>query len=202
MLPSQSQDILSALEPLLAGSTENAGVRDTNVGDDLAISRFLLCLPADPVAARSATPKRITKTLGLSSEQELEGLLQSLPVQIIFSRYSETYLRTHPRAPPPQPRSIQGLLLSSMSCSDREAFYDGLVDDFPDHADSRGAEFVWRMLQFLTSQECSAMVSSKIPDLSKWEVRDACRLCIAILTLLQREWQDNYLQSRAKEDAN
>ena len=198
-MSSQPQDILNALEPLLAGSTENAGAQDTHVEDGLEGSRhLLLCLPADPVAARNATPKRIAEKLRLSSEQELQGLLRSLPVQTIFSRYSETYLRTHPRAPLPHPRSVHGLIYSSMTCSDREAFFDGLVDDFPDHADSRGAEFVWRMLQFLTGDECSAMVSSKIPDLSKWKVQDACRLCIAILTVLQREWQDNYLQSLAE----
>lgn len=195
------QDILEALEPLLAGSTENSKVQNvtnetSNENHLERFERLQLSLPSDLAAARSATPNHISKTLKLSSE-ELEIILQSEQAKAIFNTYSGSYLRSYPRSPPPQPRGIQGLLYSSMLCGDREAFFGGLVEDFPDHADSRGAEFVWRMVQFLISDECRSMVSGKIPDLGAWEADKACRLCIAILTVLQRRWQDDYLQRLA-----
>ncbi len=168
--------------------------------DDEPISCLCLALPVDPKTSRNASLKYISKSLGLSSKKEAKDLLESDAIQEAFAAYSSSFLRSHPRAPGPHLHAIRNLFSLSRlyQDQDKDGYFEGLLEEFPDHADSRGAEFTWKVVQFLASDECKAKWDD-IADLSTWELNDACELCVAMLCILQRAWQANY-QQRLKAD--
>lgn len=167
----------------------------SNVEEDEMAGSLNLTIPPPPEFLEQISLRVINEFLELNGEDEVKELLASDELQAAFGVYRDSYLRSHPRAPLPHPQGICNFFsLRKYFEDDPASFFEGLVEDYPDHADTRGAEFVWRALQFLVSDDCTAKFTD-IADLDTWEPKKAYHLVVVILCVLQAMWQDQYRQS-------
>lgn len=161
--------------------------------EELPSSHRCLSLPTDPETLKQASLESIGDLLGLD-EHEAKDLLEHNAIQAAFREYSDTFLSSHPRASLSRPQGIQALFSFGKFFDHPEDFFEALAVDYHDHADFRGAEFVYWATQFLLSDECEARWNG-IADIASWKLKDQCGLGIAMLYVLHREWQANHQQS-------
>ncbi|KAK7757650.1 hypothetical protein SLS62_000026 [Diatrype stigma] len=161
--------------------------------DELPSSHRCLSLPTNPDTLKQASLGHIGDLLGLD-EDEAKALLDHDEIQAAFREYSDSFLSSHPRASLSGSQGIQALFSFGNFFDHPEDFFEALAVDYSDHADFRGAEFVFWATEFLTSDECEAKWNG-IADISSWKLKDQCGLGIAMLHVLHRDWQANYQRS-------